>query len=501
MFLPPAPNKYSQDNENRARKLISEAIDALDLRVTKVEAGGTTPPPPPPTDPIPTSEFTFTLSGLTATFTDQSADVSPGTVVSWAWDFGDGATSTQRNPSHTYNSQATFSVTLVVHDNAGQASLPHTEQVVILSPSGQRAFFAIQNTPTDHWGQRPWPDTFITSSDGNAVVKAGGFIDDARAAGGRFFVRGLGGNAGMKDAGGFFDLAVAKGKWDEWESEVRAVNRVINGVTKNGWTIFREAVRDKIIPVFYTMDDFSATTGDNSFSRALVFEEFEGGVLPYDTSQNVVGLHQYIKSKAPWLPLMARARGQQFKSLAQKGAQLRSYTYTDASWGQFRFDNSSPSDPVAFASAEVTAATSVNLAWMGGANILDGGDWEIGAHPFSGATTYGDGTNMRRHVNVAWRTPLVGETLATYNQRLNPDSAKLFGMAPYEITAIANACMDNLSSFGFQGWAYSFAPDYLERADIKGALQGVYDAKLINPTTGAILRYDGPITRHSLPPA
>jgi PKD repeat protein len=31
---------------------------------------------------------------------------------SWTWDFGDGATSTARRPSHTYGSPGTYTVTL-----------------------------------------------------------------------------------------------------------------------------------------------------------------------------------------------------------------------------------------------------------------------------------------------------------------------------------------------------------------------------------------------------
>ena len=38
------------------------------------------------------------IMGMTVTFTDEST----GDIDSWAWDFGDGGTSTEQNPSHTY---------------------------------------------------------------------------------------------------------------------------------------------------------------------------------------------------------------------------------------------------------------------------------------------------------------------------------------------------------------------------------------------------------------
>jgi len=52
-------------------------------------------------------------------FTDQSS----GDITSWAWDFGDGGTSTDRNPTHTYNSPPdTYDVTLEVSGPGGTDS-------------------------------------------------------------------------------------------------------------------------------------------------------------------------------------------------------------------------------------------------------------------------------------------------------------------------------------------------------------------------------------------
>ena len=44
---------------------------------------------------------------------------SPGTGLTYHWDFGDGNTSTQQNPSHTYNGTGNFDVTLIVTDSLG----------------------------------------------------------------------------------------------------------------------------------------------------------------------------------------------------------------------------------------------------------------------------------------------------------------------------------------------------------------------------------------------
>src|SRR2546425_7000740 len=75
----------------------------------------------------PTAAFTSSCSGLTCSFTDQSADPD-GSVTNWLWDFGDGATSNTRNPSHPYAAGGDYTVTLTVTDNQGapSASVTHT---------------------------------------------------------------------------------------------------------------------------------------------------------------------------------------------------------------------------------------------------------------------------------------------------------------------------------------------------------------------------------------
>lgn len=66
----------------------------------------------------PTADFTFNCSDLTCNFTDTSTD-SDGSISSRSWAFGDGATSTATNPSHTYATGGSYTVSLTVTDNGG----------------------------------------------------------------------------------------------------------------------------------------------------------------------------------------------------------------------------------------------------------------------------------------------------------------------------------------------------------------------------------------------
>ena len=54
----------------------------------------------------------------TVQFTDTSSDPD-GVISSWAWSFGDGSSSSVRNPSHRFTNKGTFTVQLTVTDNDG----------------------------------------------------------------------------------------------------------------------------------------------------------------------------------------------------------------------------------------------------------------------------------------------------------------------------------------------------------------------------------------------
>lgn len=76
----------------------------------------------------PVASFLWTSSGNTAYF----FDASPGST-DWSWDFGDGATATERDPVHEFAGPGTYEVTLTATNECGSTEI--TIQVSIV-PSG-----------------------------------------------------------------------------------------------------------------------------------------------------------------------------------------------------------------------------------------------------------------------------------------------------------------------------------------------------------------------------
>jgi PKD repeat protein len=79
---------------------------------------------------LPTANFTFDPSEVTVydevTFTNTSTEAD-----SYAWDFGDGSTSFDANPTHVYKSAGTFTVKLVATNKDGDTEV---QKEIVVSP-------------------------------------------------------------------------------------------------------------------------------------------------------------------------------------------------------------------------------------------------------------------------------------------------------------------------------------------------------------------------------
>ena len=80
----------------------------------------------------PAALFDFEIDGNTVTFFDFSEIASEGWVIeSWAWDFGDGNTSSEQYPVHTYENEGIYQVSLVITTDIGTESDPFIADIEI----------------------------------------------------------------------------------------------------------------------------------------------------------------------------------------------------------------------------------------------------------------------------------------------------------------------------------------------------------------------------------
>ncbi|OIO65759.1 hypothetical protein AUJ68_02165 [Candidatus Woesearchaeota archaeon CG1_02_57_44] len=73
---------------------------------------------------------------LSVAFSSTGSYDPDGTIASYAWTFGDSATSTASAPSHTFATPGDYTVSLVVTDNDGLQSQPATVRIEVLEPLG-----------------------------------------------------------------------------------------------------------------------------------------------------------------------------------------------------------------------------------------------------------------------------------------------------------------------------------------------------------------------------
>ncbi|MBV1911138.1 MAG: PKD domain-containing protein [Kangiellaceae bacterium] len=99
----------------------------------------------------PTADFSATPNpttvGATVQFDSGNSSDPEGDVLSFSWDFGDGSSSQSTDPTHSFSTEGSFQVELVVTDSNSNVSLPHTVTITV-------------NAAGDFSGEpEPWPVT------------------------------------------------------------------------------------------------------------------------------------------------------------------------------------------------------------------------------------------------------------------------------------------------------------------------------------------------------
>lgn len=172
---------WSALNANPTWGVLDVTATATELTANFARAAGgtftdsfTLGPAGPSTNVAPTAAFASSTANLNATFNAAASTDSDGTIAGYAWNFGDTTTGSSANPTHTYASAGTYTVTLVVTDNEGATgSVSH--QVTVTAPAGtELARDDYARTVASGWGSAPVGGAWTIAGTASALrVQAG----------------------------------------------------------------------------------------------------------------------------------------------------------------------------------------------------------------------------------------------------------------------------------------------------------------------------------------
>jgi PKD repeat protein len=98
---------------------------------------------PAPAPSAPQAAFARAPAGGAAPLEVAFADLSPGLPTQWLWDFGDGATSSERHPVHVYASAGSYDVALTASNASGADAGELVAAVEVLPPPPSLTFFPL----------------------------------------------------------------------------------------------------------------------------------------------------------------------------------------------------------------------------------------------------------------------------------------------------------------------------------------------------------------------
>jgi PKD repeat protein len=106
---------YAAEGTFNVTLMVTDDAGATDSATTTATIGQVTNEPPVAD---PNGPYTGT-AGMPVTFDGSGSTDSDGTIASYDWNFGDGASGTGVSPTHTYAADGVFTVSLTVTDDAG----------------------------------------------------------------------------------------------------------------------------------------------------------------------------------------------------------------------------------------------------------------------------------------------------------------------------------------------------------------------------------------------
>jgi TolB protein len=135
---------------------------------------------PTPINVQPIASFTSACSGLTCSFDGSNSSDPDGTITNYAWNFGDGTTSSGSTVSHTYATAGTYPITLTVTDNGG-ATGAQGKSLTVIQPS---MHVGDLDRAATNQGSTWTAIATITMHDGNHSPVAGASVGGAWSGGG-----------------------------------------------------------------------------------------------------------------------------------------------------------------------------------------------------------------------------------------------------------------------------------------------------------------------------
>jgi len=178
----------------------------------------------PPNSP-PNASFTSAATDLTVDFTDTSSDTD-GSVVAWHWDLGDGDTSSEQHPGHTYAAAGDYTVTLTVTDDDG-AEDSVAQVVTVTAPTIQPMHVGDIAMALRKMGRNWEAQATVVVVDGS-----GGFVGAATVSGDWYFAgSAIGSSSGSTEADGTVTLRSPKKKANPGD----VFSFTVTDIQKNGY--------------------------------------------------------------------------------------------------------------------------------------------------------------------------------------------------------------------------------------------------------------------------
>ena len=117
---------------------------------------------------------------MAVVFSSEGSYDPDGKVTAFGWDFGDGSTSSEAFPAHTYEKEGIYTASLVVKDDAGLTSEPAKTQITVTAAPTQEPPVAVATADVTS-GLAPLVVTFSgagsSDSDGKVVTYRWDFGD------------------------------------------------------------------------------------------------------------------------------------------------------------------------------------------------------------------------------------------------------------------------------------------------------------------------------------